>query len=263
MFRILLSLALILTISEGSGAITLSDKMHSKISSGNRAYGDGNHESALLRYQEAESLDSTIAVPHFNAGDAFYRLGQFPEGARKFLRSATSPDDSVAAMSYYNLGNSMFKTGDLESAAEAYRRALLIEPDDDDAKYNLELALRMIEQQQQQQQQNQDQQQDRQDRQDEQQQQQEQQDSQQDQGQQENQQDRQDQQQEQDEQDRQQQEQPDQQQAEQDQGQSRPGEISQEELERILAAIESSDREAQQEMLKQASRRKRVSGKDW
>jgi tetratricopeptide (TPR) repeat protein len=231
--------------------------MHSKISSGNRAYSESNHESALLRYQEAEALDSTLAIPQFNAGDAFYRLGRFSEGASKFLRSATSPDDSVAAMSYYNLGNSMFKTGDLESAAEAYRRTLLIKPDDEDAKYNLELALKMIEQQQQEQQQqdNQDQQQDQKDQQDEQQQQGDQQD--QDQG--PEQEERQDEQQQQDQQDHQE----DRQQAEGDQGQPPQGEISQEELERILAAIESSDREAQEEMLKQASRRKRVSGKDW
>lgn len=239
MYRLLLALVMILTLVGDSGALTLTDKMHSKISRGNRYYREGEHESALLRYQEAEVLDSTSAVPHFNAGDAFYRLGRFPEGARKFLESAGSPDDSVAAMSYYNLGNSMFKTGDLESAAEAYRRALLMKPDDEDAKYNLELALKMVEQQQNQQQnQQQDQQQQQQD-----------------------QQQSQEQDQEQDEQQQQQQDQQDQQNEQQPQQQ--PGEISQEDLERILAAIESSDRDAQAEMLKKASRRRRVSGKDW
>jgi Ca-activated chloride channel family protein len=247
--RLLLALVVILTLVGGSGAITLTDKMHSKISRGNRDYHEGEHESALLRYQEAEALDSTSAVPHFNAGDAFYRLGRFPDGARKFLKSTASPDDSVAAMSYYNLGNSMFKTGDLESAAEAYRRALLMKPDDEDAKYNLELALKLIEQQQQDQQDQQDQQQ------------------QQDQQDQQDQRDQQDQQQNQEE-DRQQAEEQDKQQQQQDQqdqqqAQQQPGEISQEDLERILAAIESSDRDAQAEMLKKTSRRRRVSGKDW
>jgi Ca-activated chloride channel family protein len=241
-YRLLPALVMILTLVGGSGAITLTDKMHSKISRGNRYYREGEHESALLRYREAEDLDSTSAVPHFNAGDAFYRLGRFPDGARKFLKSAASPDDSVAAMSYYNLGNSMFKTGDLESAAEAYRRALLIRPDDEDAKYNLELALKMIEQQQQDQEQ--DQQQDQQDQQ----------------------QDQQNQDQQDEEQDKQQQDQQNQDQQDrqnEQQAQQQPAEISQEDLERILAAIESSDRDAQAEMLKKTSRRRRVSGKDW
>ena len=259
MCRLLLALVMILTLVGESAAITLTDEMHSKISRGNRYYREGEHESALLRYREAEDLDSTSAVPHFNAGDAFYRLGRFGDGARKFLKSAESPDDSVAAMSYYNLGNSIFKTGDLESAAEAYRRALLIRPDDEDAKYNLELALKMIEQQEQnQQQQDQQQQQQDQDQQDQQDQEQgKQQDDEQDQQQQD--QDQQDQQEQQDQQDQQEQ------QGQQDQQQDRqqPGEISQEDLERILAAIESSDRDAQAEMLKKTSRRRRVSGKDW
>jgi Ca-activated chloride channel family protein len=144
-------------------------------------------------------------------------------------------------MSYYNLGNSMFRAGDMRSAVEAYKKSLLIDPDDEDAKHNLEYALRMIEEQQQQQQdQEQSQEQDQQD-----------------------QQQRQDQQQEQENQEQQQQP-PDQaQQDEQGRQEPPPSEISQDELERILAAIEASDKNTQEEMLKKASRRKRISGKDW
>ena len=139
-------------VAGAAHGITLSDKMHGRISEGNRRYDAGEHGQALENYMKAQGLDSTHAVPHFNAGDAFYRLGKFPEGAREFLRSASSPAESIAAMSYYNLGNSMFKAGDFKSAAEAYKRSLLMAPDDEDAKFNLELAMRMMELQDKQQQ---------------------------------------------------------------------------------------------------------------
>jgi tetratricopeptide (TPR) repeat protein len=227
--------------------------MHSNVSRGNRYYDADEHEKALQRYEEAQAIDSTFAIPHFNAGDALYRLGNYRDGALEFLRASSADEDSVKAMSYYNLGNTMFKAGDLQSAAEAYKRSLLLNPEDQDAKHNLELALRMMEQQEQQQDQQQDQQ------------------NQEDQRQQEDQQSRQDQQQQDQEQDQQEQQQQDQQQDQQDEEQEqsqpreeeKPPEISPEELERILAAIEASDKKTQEEMMKKASRRKTVTGKDW
>ena len=57
---------------------------------------------------------------------------------------------------YYNLGNSLFKANKLNESIEAYKNALRNNPADEDAKHNLQLALRMKKQQQQQQQDNKD-----------------------------------------------------------------------------------------------------------
>lgn len=245
MYR-LLTIALLVTVFPcRAQAITLRDEMHSNVSRGNRYYDADEHEKALQRYEEAQGIDSTFAIPHFNAGDALYRMGNYRDGALEFLRASAADADSVKAMSYYNLGNTMLKSGDLQSAVEAYKRSLLLNPEDQDAKYNLELALRMREQQEQQQQSQQDQQQ-QEDRQDQQEQERQEQDDQQEQQQQEQQEQR--------------DEQQEQQQPRQEQ---KPSEISPEELERILAAIEASDRKTQEEMMKKASRRKTVTGKDW
>jgi Ca-activated chloride channel family protein len=239
MYRLFAAGLLVIVLAGGSQAITLRDEMHSNISRGNRYYEGDEHEKALERYREAQGVDSTFAVPYFNAGDALYRMGNYRDGALEFLRSASADVDSVKAMSYYNLGNTMFRAGDLQSAVEAYKRSLLLNPEDQDAKYNLELALRM---QQQEQQQPEEQQQEQQD-----------QGKQQQQDQQQQPEDQQ-----QDQQDRdQQQDQP------RPRDEQKPPEISPEELERILAAIEASDKKTQEEMMKKTSRRKSVTGKDW
>ncbi len=269
MYRLLVIALSVAAFAGGAGAVTLKDEMHSNVTRGNRYYDAGDPEKALQRYQEAQGLDSTFAVPHFNAGDALYRMGDYRNGAMEFLRSSSSDADSIKAMSYFNLGNTMFKAGDLQSAVEAYKRSLLLAPEDLDAKYNLELALKMRDQQEQQQdqqdqqdqesqqdqqKQNQDQQ-DQESQQDQQKQNQDQQDQESQQGQQEQNQDQQDQQSQQGQEERQQQPQRGQEQ--------QASEISPEELERILAAIEASDKQTQEEIMKKASQRKTVTGKDW
>ncbi|HVP57454.1 MAG TPA: tetratricopeptide repeat protein [bacterium] len=218
-----------------AASLTLRDKLHSSIAKGNKYYDKGQPDKALEEYRKATGEDSSNAVARFNAGDALYKMGKFKDGASEFTRTASSSGDSVAAMSYYNLGNTAFKSGDYRAAAEAYKRSLLVNPDDKDAKFNLEYALRMI-QQQQQQQQNQDK--NQQPKPDEQQQKQQQQ------------------------QQQQQQAQQQQQQAGQNQQPSQ-GEMTPDELKRILAAIDASDRQTQQELLKQAARTKHLTEKDW
>jgi tetratricopeptide (TPR) repeat protein len=246
MIRLVVAILIVVLVAGSVHAITLRDRMHSNVSKGNTHYEDGEHEAALGRYETAQQVDSTHSVPHFNAGDALYRLGKFPEGAREFLKSTASPNDSIAAMSYYNLGNSLVRAGDMRSAAEAYKRALLIDPDDEDTKYNLELAMKLMEQQQQEQDQQQQQPEDSED------------DLAKEKQPEEGQQDE-------DQQPQDQQQQQEQQPQDQQQQQAQPeqNEISEEDLERILAAIEASDKNTQEEMLKKAARRKRVSGKDW
>jgi tetratricopeptide (TPR) repeat protein len=241
-------LAVLVLAARPASALRFRDKLHSNIEQGNTRYTQEENEDALSSYMRAQREDTTHAIPYFNAGDALYRMGRYDEGALQFFKSTKSPAESVAAMGYYNLGNTFYQKGDLQSAAEAYRRSLLMDPDDEDAKHNLELVMKLIEEQpqQEQDQEQDDQQQD--------QQQQQQQSGEEDQEEQEEEQ-KQDQQQEQD------QEEQDQQQ--QQQAQPEEKEITQDELERILAAIDASDKETQEEIAKQASRTRRVSGKDW
>jgi len=239
MVRVVASWLLLVVLISPCGALTFRDRLHGLVSKGNRLYDSEQHEAALKCYRSAIEVDSTHAVPHFNAGDAFYRLGKYREGASEFARAITSQSDSIAAMSYYNLGNALFKAGDLQSAVEAYKRSLLINPCDEDAKYNLELALKLLEEQQ------------NRDKQDQQQQQQDQQEN-----------ERQKEQKQSQSQERENQAQQEQQ-REQQQEQERQMEINPQDLDRILSAIEASDRDVQQELLKKKMRKRRVRGKDW
>lgn len=228
---------IILLQAQSVSGLTLRDRFHSLITKGNRLYAKGENQKALENYLMAKSVDSTSVIPGFNAGDALYKMGKFDEALREFSSAIMGRSDSTSAMAHYNMGNSFFKLRDLRSAVEAYKRALLIKPDDEDAKYNLELALRLLKEQE-----NQSTKQCNQADQRGQQEDQERRSNEANQSWDTNQQD----------------------QAEQEQEQTSPiGNIDLNELERILAAIDASDREVQKDLIKKRSSVRRVVGKDW
>ena len=78
-------------------------------------------------------------------GMALYQSGDYAEAAKAFA-------DSKEPSANYNRGNALAKGGQLEQAAEAYREVLEQQPDHADAKANLALVEKLLQQQKPQQQ---------------------------------------------------------------------------------------------------------------
>jgi len=97
-----------------------------------------------------EAEDHTRAAELFDdpawAAAALYRSGQFAESAER-LAGLESADAN------YNRGNALAREGELEGAIQAYSRALELDPNHEDARFNRELLLQQNQQQPQDQQQ--------------------------------------------------------------------------------------------------------------
>lgn len=121
---------------------------------GNDAFTKEQFEEALSAYQSAQIENPELAEPYYNSANTLYRQGDYA-AAMEQLQIALSyaEGDTLAENSYFNLGNSFFNNQELDPAVENYKQALLLNPDDQDAKYNLELALQQQQQQQEQEQQ--------------------------------------------------------------------------------------------------------------
>jgi len=219
----------------------------SLVKTGNESYEEGRFADAEAEYKKALLKDPISASATFNVGDAYYKQQRFDEAARAFQTFAMmNKDAESSSRAFYSIGNILFKQDKFQESIEAYKQALRLNPNDGDARYNLELAKEKLKQQQQQQknQQKKDQQQ----KQDQQQQQQNQ-----------NQQQKQDQQ--------QQQQQQNQQQNQQQQPQPQPqvaqqNKIPKEQADRILDALRNSEKEIQKQLRKREGTRIRTE-KDW
>jgi Ca-activated chloride channel family protein len=125
---------------------------------GNESFKEQAFDEAQLAYASAAEEDPELAEPYYNLANTLYRKGGFDQ-AIQFVQQALSltMEEGLAQNGLYNLGHNTFNMQDFGTAVEAYKQALLLNPDDQDAKYNLELALQQQqEQEQQEQEQNQD-----------------------------------------------------------------------------------------------------------
>ena len=109
-------------------------------------YGQGRFEEAEKAYSRSDMDNPKDIRYRYNRGCAAYQNSDF-KGAMAAFSSVLrrSDNEEIQFKAAYNLGNTAFKEGNFDSAVEQYKEALLSNPESEDAKYNLELALRELE----------------------------------------------------------------------------------------------------------------------
>ncbi|MBD3297735.1 MAG: tetratricopeptide repeat protein [candidate division Zixibacteria bacterium] len=232
------------------------DEFASRNNRANELVEEGQLERALQEYREIKIEQPDKPEIDYNIGNVYHLKNQFDSAATEYQDALASLEGPVTPNAFYNLGNTLFRMQQYDLAVESYKQALMDDPDDEDAKYNLELALKKMQEQdstqQEQQQQDQQNQEEQPDSNQQQQDQQQQPDSTQQQQDQEQQQQQDQQQQEQQSQQEQPQGQPQQQdQAQQQQRRQQQAGMSKEDAERILDALRQRELEVQKQRLQQ------------
>jgi tetratricopeptide (TPR) repeat protein len=219
------------------------------IREGNTLYRNEKFTEAEIAYRKGVDVNPRSVEGAYDLGNALYRQQKYPEAAEQYqlvtgqserlLSENREANAARLAQVYHNLGNIGMLAKEYAKSVEAYKQSLRLNPKDDETRYNLALAQKLLSDQQQQdqdQQQNQDQQD----------------------------QEQQDQEQNQDQQDQQQQQQQDQEQKTQEQQQ--PNEqMSQDNAQQILDAFLQDEKDTQ-EKVKQAQAKqqeRRRTDKQW
>jgi len=138
------------------GGFNLLESKNAEVEQGNAALKAGKADDALAHYDKAIAKLPADAGAHFDRGAALYALSRFDEAGQEFLRATQAPDPKLKADAFLNLGNAFFKKEKFKEAVDAYKRALGLRPDDQQAKWNLEIALRKQKDQEEKQKKNQD-----------------------------------------------------------------------------------------------------------
>jgi len=151
MKQFVITIILILNVS-----VLLAQDAKSLIHQGNQLYEQKKFNEAETSYRKAVAKKNENLTGNFNLGDALYKQKKFDNAAKNFTDIAsTATNSSVKARAYHNLGNSMLETKKYDESIEAYKKALLNNPKDDATRYNLAYAQEMLKKQQQQNKQNQ------------------------------------------------------------------------------------------------------------
>jgi Ca-activated chloride channel family protein len=132
----LAALALLFVLSSASAEASEAKK-------GAALYEKGDYLGALAKFREALGEGGSAPL-HYDTGNALYKLEKYGEAARRYEGSLAGADSSLSSFARYNMGNSLYQMGDLRGAVEQYVEALKLNPEDADAKHNLELALRQL-----------------------------------------------------------------------------------------------------------------------
>lgn len=118
---------------------------------GYQAYQEGNFQEAEIAFREALEADPDNAQLRYNLGSVLAQQGEHEEASEllnEFKNATDQPADQVKAE--YNIGKIYSNQQDWENALTHFRNALKIDPRDEDARYNYELAYRKNQQEQQQ-----------------------------------------------------------------------------------------------------------------
>jgi Ca-activated chloride channel family protein len=106
----------------------------------------GKYEEAVRKYQDALVLEPDNVRIHYNMGRALYRMNKPAEAAAEFQLGLLSKARRLRARSLYNIGNCQFRQKGLDAAIASYTQALMLDPNDQQAKQNLEYCWKMKDQ---------------------------------------------------------------------------------------------------------------------
>lgn len=126
-----------------------SGNVRKELKEGNRQYKESNYPAAEKAYQSAVEKRPESFEARFNLGDAQYQNGKAEAARQQFQKSLEqAPDVHSRANAQYNIGNTYMEEKKWEQAVAAYKSALRLHPQDEEARYNLAYAQAMLKKEQ-------------------------------------------------------------------------------------------------------------------
>jgi tetratricopeptide (TPR) repeat protein len=120
------------------------EKNDPRVQDGMSSYDKGDYDGALKKFDEAKKELPGSAAVEFDRANTLYKLGR-PEEARDAYHQVADLDKGeLRAKDYYNLGDAWAQLGNDKEAIAAFRKALTLDPNDAQARHNLEVMLRKL-----------------------------------------------------------------------------------------------------------------------
>lgn len=123
------------------------------IRKGNRFFNDSVFVDAEVNYRKALEINPKSTVSMYNLGNTLFQQKKSQEAMEQYAAATRiEKDKDKLAHIYHNMGVILQSEKDYAKAVEAYKMSLRNNPKDDETRYNLALAQKMLKDQQQNQQ---------------------------------------------------------------------------------------------------------------
>lgn len=125
----------------GFSATAQSDKQ--TIKKGNDAYKNEKYDSAAMEYNKALQKNPDNVTAQYNLGNALYKNEKKEEAINAYDKSISKLTKPVEkSNAYYNKGVVLQNNNKLPECIDAYKNALKLDPNNEDARHNLQIALK-------------------------------------------------------------------------------------------------------------------------
>ena len=119
------------------------------IRKGNRFFNDSVYVNAEVNYRKALEVNPQSTVSMFNLGNTLAQQNKLQEAMEQYVAATKiEKDKDDLAQIYHNMGVIFQSQKDYAKAVEAYKQSLRNNPKDDETRYNLALAQKMLKDQQ-------------------------------------------------------------------------------------------------------------------
>ncbi len=142
---------LLILISSVSFAQKTNEKVKVKkvekqiIRDGNDLYKQNNYGDAEIQYKKALEVNPNYEKANYNLGNAIYQQNRFKEALPMYdLVTKTTDNKLTKAENYHNMGNVFMKGKEYAKAVDAYKNSLRNNSKDDETRYNLALAQKLL-----------------------------------------------------------------------------------------------------------------------
>lgn len=131
---------------------------------GNKLYTNEKFTESEIAYRKGLEVNPRSIEGTYNLGNALYKQKKYPEAAEQYQLLAGQTEYLLAdqknvprlAEVFHNLGNIGMQNKEYDKSVEAYKMSLRLNPKDDETRYNLALAQKLLQDQQNQEQDGQD-----------------------------------------------------------------------------------------------------------
>ena len=101
-------------------------------------YQKQNYKAAEEYYESVIQNDDSNSKAYFGKGSSLYMQNDLKNAEISFNESIAESEKLLQSKAYFNLGNISYKNDKMDEALQFYKKALELNPDDDEARFNYE-----------------------------------------------------------------------------------------------------------------------------